>query len=78
MLFSIYQQIKHCAFWPVVARHTQIQDVLPVVLVLIEGGYEDLETARNMLKNEMPVIVIDGSGGAANFLAACYRGSLTK
>ncbi|CAG2246291.1 unnamed protein product [Mytilus edulis] len=48
-------------------------DILPVVLVLIEGGHDELETAVSMLKDNNQVVVIDGSGGAANFLAALYR-----
>lgn len=45
---------------------------LPIVLVLIEGGVEAMETASNLLKDNNPVIAIDGSGGAADFLASCY------
>ncbi|CAC5379456.1 TRPM2 [Mytilus coruscus] len=51
----------------------QTGDILPVVLVLIEGGRQELETAVSMLKDDNQVVVIDGSGGAANFLAALYR-----
>lgn len=41
--------------------------------MLIEGGHDELETAVSMLKDNNQVVVIDGSGGAANFLAALYR-----
>ncbi|CAC5400752.1 TRPM5 [Mytilus coruscus] len=50
----------------------ETQALLPVVLVLIEGGFHALRTARIVLNHEHHVVVIDGSGGAADFLAACY------
>ncbi|CAG2246288.1 TRPM1 [Mytilus edulis] len=46
-------------------------EILPVVLVLLEGGIEAMETAWRVLANDNPVVVIDGSGGAADFLSAC-------
>ncbi|XP_052075933.1 uncharacterized protein LOC127714024 [Mytilus californianus] len=56
-----------------VRAHDEIETrkILPVVLVLIEGGIHALRTAWSVLKNENHVVVIDGSGGAADFLAAC-------
>ncbi|CAC5379430.1 TRPM1 [Mytilus coruscus] len=51
----------------------ETNEKLPVVLVLIEGGIEAIETALSVLKNNNHVVVIDGSGGAANFLSTCYQ-----
>ncbi|CAG2213478.1 TRPM2 [Mytilus edulis] len=52
---------------------TDTCEILPLVLVLIEGGVSALETVWGVLKNGNPVVVIDGSGGAADFLAYFYR-----
>lgn len=51
----------------------EIQEILPVILVLIEGGMDALRTAVYVLENENPVVVINGSGGAADFLASCFE-----
>ncbi|CAC5379431.1 unnamed protein product [Mytilus coruscus] len=48
----------------------ETENILPVVLVLIEGGIDPLRTAWSVLNNNNHVIVIKGSGGAANFLAS--------
>lgn len=48
-------------------------ELLPVVLVLIEGDIGSLETTWSVLINNNHVVIIDGSGGAANVLSACYR-----
>ncbi|CAC5386342.1 unnamed protein product [Mytilus coruscus] len=50
----------------------ETHEILPVVLVLIEGGIHALRTAKSVLNHEHHVVVIDGSGGVADFLAACY------
>ncbi|VDI26803.1 Hypothetical predicted protein, partial [Mytilus galloprovincialis] len=51
--------------------HNETDEILPVVLVLLEGGIEAMETAWRVLANDNPVVVIDGSGGAADFLSTC-------
>ncbi|CAC5358697.1 unnamed protein product [Mytilus coruscus] len=51
----------------------ETNEILPVVLVLIEGGIDALETVLSVLENNNHVVVIDGSGGAANFLSTCYQ-----
>ncbi|CAC5409977.1 unnamed protein product [Mytilus coruscus] len=48
-------------------------EILPVVLVLIEGGIDAMKTVRSVLANNNHVVVIDGSGGAASFLSTCYQ-----
>ncbi|CAC5383684.1 Fibrinogen-like protein 1,Fibrinogen-like protein A,Angiopoietin-4,Angiopoietin-related protein 6,Techylectin-5B,Angiopoietin-related protein 7,Ficolin-1-A,Angiopoietin-related protein 1,Ficolin-1-B,Ficolin-2,Ficolin-3,Ficolin-1,Fibrinogen C domain-containing protein 1 [Mytilus coruscus] len=57
------------------SKHTRCEtnEILPVVLVLIEGGIDSLETALSVLTNNNHVVIIDGSGGAANFLSICYQ-----
>lgn len=49
------------------------KEILPVVLVLIEGGIDAMKTTRSVLGNNNHVVVIDGSGGAASFLSTCYQ-----
>lgn len=40
--------------------------------MLIEGRIPALRTAKSVLNHGHHVVVIDGSGGVADFLAACY------
>ncbi|XP_063416438.1 transient receptor potential cation channel subfamily M member-like 2 [Mytilus trossulus] len=47
--------------------------ILPVVLVVIEGDIGAMKTAWSVLKNDNPVVLIKGSGGAADFLSTCYQ-----
>ncbi|CAC5379427.1 TRPM1 [Mytilus coruscus] len=47
--------------------------ILPVVLVVIEGGIGAMKTALSVLENNNPVVLIKGSGGAADFLSTCYQ-----
>ncbi|XP_052078596.1 transient receptor potential cation channel subfamily M member 2-like isoform X1 [Mytilus californianus] len=56
----------------------EIQEILPVILVLIEGGMDALKTAVCVLESENPVVVIDGSGGAADFLATSYERDISN
>jgi len=41
---------------------------VPVVLLVLEGGMNTLKTAREAIVNNTPVIVIAGSGRAADFI----------
>ncbi|XP_052077425.1 transient receptor potential cation channel subfamily M member 1-like isoform X4 [Mytilus californianus] len=54
------------------SKHAQCE-TLAVVLVLVEGGIEAMKTVSSVLANNKHVVVINGSGGAANFLSTCYR-----
>ncbi|CAG2246289.1 TRPM1 [Mytilus edulis] len=47
--------------------------ILPVVLVVIEGDIGAMKTALSVLKNDNPVVLIKGSGGAADFLSTCFQ-----
>ena len=42
---------------------------MPVVLLVLEGGRKTLLTAATSLKKDMPVVVIQGSGRAADVIA---------
>ncbi|XP_071124314.1 transient receptor potential cation channel subfamily M member-like 2 [Mytilus edulis] len=61
-------------------KHAQYDTngILPVVLVLLEGGIDALKTTWSVLKNNNPVVVINGSGGAADFLSICHQGHNRK
>ncbi|XP_052078842.1 transient receptor potential cation channel subfamily M member 5-like [Mytilus californianus] len=56
-------------------KHVQYEtnEILPVVLVLLEGGIDAMKTTWSVLANNNPVVVIDGSGGAADFLSICHQ-----
>ncbi|XP_063416436.1 transient receptor potential cation channel subfamily M member-like 2 [Mytilus trossulus] len=56
-------------------KHAQYETnaILPIVLVLLEGGIDALKTTWSVLKNNNPVVVIEGSGGAADFLSMCHQ-----
>ena len=46
---------------------------IPTVVVVIEGGYATLEAARDAVEADTPILVFDGSGKAADFIAAAYE-----
>lgn len=48
-------------------------ELLPVVLVLIEGGIDAMQTVWSVLANNNHVVIVDGSGGISNVLSSCYR-----
>uniref|UniRef100_A0A914UJE4 G-protein coupled receptors family 1 profile domain-containing protein n=1 Tax=Plectus sambesii TaxID=2011161 RepID=A0A914UJE4_9BILA len=45
----------------------------PVVLIVCEGGVNTLEQTRDAIKCAIPVVVIKGSGRAADIISAAYR-----
>ena len=46
---------------------------IPVVLIIVEGGINSMKTVWQSIRNDVPVLVLDGSGRAANFIAEGYR-----
>ena len=44
---------------------------LPLVVVVVEGDMETLDHASALLKKGIPIIVVKGSGKAADFIANC-------
>lgn len=54
-----------------IARQQSVN--VPVVLLVLEGGVNTLETAASAIANNTPVVVIQGSGRAADFIAFAYR-----
>ncbi|CAD5116686.1 DgyrCDS5550 [Dimorphilus gyrociliatus] len=54
-----------------IARQQSVN--VPVVLLVLEGGVNTLETAAVAIANKTPVVVIQGSGRAADFIAYAYR-----
>jgi transient receptor potential cation channel subfamily M protein 2 len=51
---------------------------IPVVLLVLEGGVNTLRTATSAINNSTPVVVIQGSGRAADFIAKGYNVTKTK
>ncbi|CAL1535901.1 unnamed protein product [Lymnaea stagnalis] len=46
---------------------------IPVVLVVVEGGLGTMETVQQSLEKKTPVVIVKGSGRAADFLAYAYE-----
>ena len=46
---------------------------MPVVLLVLEGGPNTLLTAATSLEKDMPVVVIQGSGRAADIIAHAFK-----
>lgn len=46
---------------------------MPVVLLVLEGGVNTLKTVLEALRKKTPVVVIQGSGRAADFIAMAYK-----
>ena len=45
----------------------------PVVVVVIEGGKRTIAAARDAVEANIPVLVFEGSGKAADFIAAAFE-----
>ena len=46
---------------------------VPIVLLVVDGGDNTLETVLQALRQETPVVVIGGSGRAANFIEIAMK-----
>ncbi|CAF3704180.1 unnamed protein product, partial [Adineta steineri] len=47
---------------------------IPVVLVVIEGGLETIKKVHeNVIKNKIPVLLLQGTGGCCDLFAKCYH-----
>ncbi|XP_076459392.1 transient receptor potential cation channel subfamily M member-like 2 [Babylonia areolata] len=56
---------------------TESQSInVPSVLIVVEGGINTMKTVRESITGKMPVVVIKGSGRAADFIATAFQ--LTK
>ncbi|VDI66637.1 Hypothetical predicted protein [Mytilus galloprovincialis] len=56
------------------ATHMQI----PVILLIVEGGPKTFEIALESVRKNIPVLVIEGSGKAADFISKGYKLSEDK
>jgi len=45
---------------------------IPVVVLVMEGGYPTLQAACEAVEADVPVLVLAGSGKAADFIVAAY------
>ncbi|KAL5018231.1 hypothetical protein ScPMuIL_003953 [Solemya velum] len=51
---------------------------VPVILLVVEGGVNTMKTVMETINRGMPVLVMEGSGRAADFIATGYRLSHSK
>ncbi|XP_033755589.1 transient receptor potential cation channel subfamily M member-like 2 isoform X2 [Pecten maximus] len=52
---------------------SNLQVNTPVISLIIEGGIGSMKTVSESIKNGIPVLVLEGSGRAADFIAAGYH-----
>ena len=50
---------------------------IPVVLVVVEGGYDAITDCRKSLSQKIPVIICEGTGRAADIIAYAYTHFIT-
>ncbi len=50
---------------------------IPVVLVVVEGGYDAILDCRKSLSQKIPVIICEGTGRAADIIAYAYTHFIT-
>lgn len=46
---------------------------IPVIQMIVEGGINSLRTVYESVENNLPVLVLEGSGRAADFISAAYH-----
>jgi len=51
---------------------------VPVVLLVLEGGPNTVQTMYALIQKKVPAVVIDGSGRAANVVAFAYSHTVKK
>ena len=45
---------------------------VPVVMLVVEGGVNTMKTMWQSIQQDIPVLVLNGSGRAADFIACGY------
>ncbi|XP_076821168.1 transient receptor potential cation channel subfamily M member-like 2 isoform X1 [Clavelina lepadiformis] len=56
-----------------IAHFRQNGEAVPIVCLLVQGGTGSLQTVHDALQQQTPVVIVTGSGGWANVLAAVYK-----
>ena len=51
---------------------------MPVVLLVLEGGENTLKQAEEAIEQKTPVVVVQGSGRAADFISLAYNKSRSQ
>lgn len=51
---------------------------IPLIMIIVGGEKDSFEIAMSNLEKKVPVVVIDGSGSAADFISKGYRMSTHK
>lgn len=54
-------------------KYSEIKQKVPIVLIVIGGGPLTFETCLNAVKNQSPVLFIEGSGRCADIFAYVYK-----
>lgn len=60
----------HCTLFPSVDSKLPVE--VPLVSILIEGEPENASTVLSLMKKQIPVVVLRGSGGLADIIAYAY------
>jgi len=55
------------------AVYTGERTIAPVVAVVMNGGYQTVEAALEAVEADIPLLVFDGTGKAADLIAAAYK-----
>ena len=50
-----------------------LEKKIALVLLVVEGGYNTLKTVRDSVKSGCPIVVVAGSGRAADYIAEAFR-----
>ena len=50
-----------------------LEKKIPLVLIVVEGGYNTLKTVRDSVESDCPIVVVAGSGRAADYIAEAFR-----
>lgn len=48
---------------------------VPVVMLVVEGGVNTMKTVYQAIEQNIPVLVLNGSGRAADFISVGYMNS---
>ena len=64
-----------CSYW--LANLCSITGVnVPVVMLVVEGGVNTMTTVSQAIEQNIPVLVLNGSGRAADFISVGYTKSM--
>ena len=74
---SVFNQIKDTCYNFIVICIPDTGLGIPVVLVVVEGGYDAILDCRKSLSQKIPVVICEGTGRAADIIAYAYTHYVT-